>query len=129
MLPQIKSDLVQLIFYRFSLNEIQNVEYKTPSDSFQSNLNKSELELISTEFSIRMNPRSKWFKFILIEDSNWTGMNRIDLHLTDLHRMRSKIFFYWFGDRLWNSSDSLGLNSNPKLSLGYPDKNSKCISA
>ena len=60
------------------------------------NSNQSELGLIQAEL---FGPRkhSDWF-------------------LIDLHERCSKGFSDWFGNRFWNSSDLVGLNSNPSHS-------------
>ena len=81
--------------------------------SIQNNPNQSGLELIQTEFSIRMNQRnvSDWFRFIRIDVSELIALSRIDFGPYFIKR-DAKRFSGWFGMiRIGSDTDIGNLNS------------------
>ena len=106
---------------------------------------RSDSIRLNPKLSIRMNPRSEWFKlnsqseliriaptshslglkngsgFIRIQSFGLTRI-KADTFSTDLHKTRLKTFFVltrmssdWCGYRFWDKSDCVGIHFNPKL--------------
>ena len=82
----------------------------------RTNPNQSEIGLIQIEFLTGALIGSNSFRLMLWIEAKCIGLGWIYFWPVFIKRERKRISYY-FG-MAWNSSDSLGLNSNPKLSLG-----------